>query len=257
MMSASLILLFSYTSTLLHFFMIHILLFAFIGLLLGSIGSVLVSRLPMGEAVLGHPRCPHCGVVLRTLQLIPLVSFIALGGRCSKCEAEISWMYPALEAGSALLFVLALWPASSVLGAFILGCGLWALLLIAMVDLRTQTIPDPLNLLLCAIGVAAVFTRGSIDLLSLLLGAGFLGLQWKLSNGRWVGSGDVFLMVGLALVLPSVVAMAFTLLFAYAFGAAAALTLLAAKRTTLESHIPFAPFLALAAAVVLLLGLGV
>ncbi len=231
-----------------------VLFFAFLGLIFGSFGSVLVMRLPVEEGIGGRSRCLHCGTVLRTLNLIPLLSYIVQRGRCTRCEARIAMLYPALEMCSALIFILALMQASTMIEAFLEAFILWTLFLIAVVDTRTQTLPDSLNILLCALGVLAVFHRGSIDLLAILVGVGFLGVQWLVSHGRWVGSGDVFLMLGLGLAMPSLMHIILTLFVAYIVGAIVALILLITKKTSRTSHIAFGPFIVLGAFVAMVFG---
>ena len=228
--------------------------FALLGLIFGSFGSVLVSRLPEGESIGGRSRCPHCGMTLRVLSLIPVLSYIIQRGRCRECEARIAWLYPTLEMTSALLFVIGLMISTSFLGALLQALILWTLLLIAVVDAQTQTIPDGLNLLLCTLGVLMVFHRGSVDLLALLVGTGFLGIQWLLSHGRWVGSGDVFLMLGLGLIFPSVAEIIITLMVAYSIGAIVAVILLMMKRTKLESSVAFGPFIVMGASATMIVG---
>lgn len=236
--------------------MLPTLTFAFAGLVLGSFGSVLVWRLPTEESILGRSRCMHCGKGLRALQMIPLVSYLLQRGRCAACDRDIAFLYPALEAGSALLFVLAYLRGPTLTDAMLLAATLWMLLLIAAVDMQTKTIPDIFSLILFALSILAVFQRGTIDLVGLLLGGGFLGLQWRLSEGAWVGTGDVFLMIALSLILPSALAVALTLLLAYVFGAVTAVALLSTNKATRKSQIPFAPFIALGATIVLLMGWG-
>ncbi len=238
----------SYTHT------VTVTFFILLGLIFGSFGSVLVMRLPEREGIGGRSKCPHCGTTLRVLSLIPIFSYLIQRGRCSECEARIAWLYPALEIASALLFVIALMTSTSLSGALLQAFILWTLLLIAAIDARTQTIPDALNLLLCFFGVLLVFHRGSVDLLALIAGTGFLGIQWLLSHGRWVGSGDVFLMLGLGLVLPSVTHIILTLMIAYILGAFVAAILLATGRTKLSNAVAFGPFIVMGAFVTTICG---
>lgn len=163
-------------------------------------------------------------------------------------------MYPLLEVGSALLFVVATVLATTLPEALLLAGVFWVLFLIAVVDAWTGVIPDSLNALLVVLGILVVFLRSSLDLFALILGVGFLGAQWLLSGGRWIGSGDVLLMVGLGLVLPSWMHLALALALAYVSGACVAILLLVAGRTHLSARIPFGPFLAIGGGVTMVFG---
>src|SRR3990167_2026624 len=74
----------------------------------GSFGSVLLHRVAKGEMPTGRSRCPACQITLRAFDLIPLLSFLFLQGRCRACKEKISWRYPSLEASTALLATLLL-----------------------------------------------------------------------------------------------------------------------------------------------------
>lgn len=131
---------------------------------------------------------------------------------------------------------------------------LCVLVAIALTDVRTGGIPDVLNILLLILGALTAFLRDSVDPLALILGVGFLGAQWLLSSGRWIGSGDVLLMASLSLVLPSWQYLVLALALAYVSGACVAMLLLALNHMHLSSRIPFGPFLALGGGVAMLWG---
>src|SRR3989344_3688860 len=137
----------------------EIVLMVLLGLTFGSFINVLIYRLPRGEGILGigwreekrgrrdaiaakqyrhwdgRSRCPHCGHALVWYDLIPLVSWLGLGGRCRYCQTAISWRYPLVELVIAGLLVGLGWifgPAGTVwvvYGALLLGCA-WGLTLL-------------------------------------------------------------------------------------------------------------------------------
>ncbi|NLO98402.1 MAG: prepilin peptidase, partial [Peptococcaceae bacterium] len=88
--------------------LIHLLFIGALGLVGGSFLNVVILRLPAGKSVI-RPRshCPHCGHFLRPWELIPVLSYLLLQGRCHKCLHRISWRYPAVELLIAALFVSA------------------------------------------------------------------------------------------------------------------------------------------------------
>lgn len=225
-----------------------LLLFALAGLALGSFGNVLIFRLPHGNSVNGRSHCPHCKKVLVPLELIPVVSFLLQGGRCRGCGARISLQYPLVEILSAALFVAALYLAGFLaLPALCLAMAFWALLIIAAIDIRTQLIPDLLTCVAAVFGVSFQLTHGQFPIFAPIVAMAFFGLQWVLSRGRWVGSGDVFLAGAIGCVLGYVSETIWCILFAYMLGAAWGVVLLARKKGTMDARIAFGPFLILAA----------
>src|SRR5690242_10334164 len=84
------------------------LIVAALGLAVGSFLNVVIGRLRSGErGWRSRSRCPHCHAVLKPSELVPLVSFMALKGRCRTCQKPISWQYPLVEAATAALFLIA------------------------------------------------------------------------------------------------------------------------------------------------------
>ena len=131
---------------------------AVLGLLIGSFSNVLIWRLPRRESINFPPsHCPNCDHALAPIDLVPVLSWAVLGGKCRYCRAPISPRYPIVElisgAGYALLSVV--FPFSQV-GASLLGlCLLFTLLLVAsVIDQETYSIPDEISLPGAAIGLA-------------------------------------------------------------------------------------------------------
>lgn len=223
---------------------------------MGSFGNVVVDRLPRGESLLGRSRCDGCGRTLSPLELVPVVSWFALRGKCRSCGARIPARVPFVEAFSALLAFAALVHASSEpLRAVAMFAALWALLLIAVVDARTRTIPDALTLTAFVAAIAYQWlSAGSIPVVSPLVASAFFALQWAVSRGRWVGSGDILLAAAIGMLLGTPTAAVWMLLASYAFGASYALALLVTKRASRKDALPFGPFLVVATYAVLLAG---
>ena len=229
--------------------------FGVFGLILGSFGNVLICRLPNHETIRGRSHCPRCKHVLSPWELIPLLSFAALGGKCKKCNKSISWQYPLIEAVSSLLFMLALLhdpsrPAAS----FILALTLWLLLLMGVIDGRTGFLPDGLNLPFVALSISYAALHPPFDTSGVFLGGGMFLVQWLSSRGRWIGSGDVILGTGIGALLGGWELVALFLFFAYVSGGAVAGYLLWKRSKTLESHLSFGPFLSGSAVICALWG---
>jgi prepilin signal peptidase PulO-like enzyme (type II secretory pathway) len=230
------------------------LLFTAIGLVFGSFGNVLVCRLPAKESIGGRSRCPCCSRTLSARELIPVVSYVVLRGRCSGCKDPISCQYPILEFASAGVFLYALFHVDFVfIEALLLGFALWLLLLIAVIDARTQTIPDVLNITFLIVGVAYGVASERIDALAPLIGAGFFAAQWAASRGQWVGSGDIILAAGIGALLGAWPVAVFSLGLAYILGAIVVCGILLFRRNV-GDHVAFGPFLAAAAFIGLVAG---
>lgn len=165
-------------------------LFAFLlGLVVGSFLNVVIHRLPRGESVVYPPsRCPACGSSLRPLDLIPVLSWIFLKGRCRYCKAPISPRYPLVEGltGGAFLLVALRFPPpvpfgehpGHAQGAYLeaLFAFLFVSFLIALafIDLDTYELPDPLTYGLLFLGLLRGNPKGALD--GALLSAGLLAL---------------------------------------------------------------------------------
>lgn len=84
------------------------------GLIFGSFFNVCIYRMPLGKKLDKRSECPFCGMMIRWYDNIPLVSFVALKGKCRGCGSPISWRYPIVELSTALLFVLLYWWSVSI-----------------------------------------------------------------------------------------------------------------------------------------------
>ncbi len=172
---------------------------------IGSFLAVVAIRLMQQRTVLfGRSACDACGATLGPLELIPLVSFAALRGRCRHCGAKIDPLHPVMEAGA---LVIAVWAALVTDGWIVAAsCGLgWTLLTLAAIDWRTGYLPDVLTLPLIAAGLGVAY---AIDpsVLSVLLGhvigaaAGFIAFAalsegYRRLRGRdGLGLGDAKLL---------------------------------------------------------------
>lgn len=133
-------------------------LVATLGALIGSFGNVVIHRWPLGESVVfPRSRCPRCSHVLSPLELVPVLSWLALRARCRSCGLPISPHYPAVEAAFALGFGVLAWAYPiDTLGTTLLPLlALFSMLAIAaMIDLDTFLLPDALTLPAIVVAVA-------------------------------------------------------------------------------------------------------
>jgi prepilin signal peptidase PulO-like enzyme (type II secretory pathway) len=207
-----------------------------------------------------HSQCLHCSYVLKWYDLIPIVSWLGLKGKCRNCRNSIGWFEFSMEIGVAAFFVLsyALWPGGVQTPFEITHFVLWlvagvVLSMLFAYDAKWFLLPDRLNVALAVIGVAivGVMAAQSGDIGGTILTAvggvailsGLYAFLYVISKGRWVGFGDVKLGVGLALILGQWQLAIVALFLANFIGCLIVIPLLAAKKLQRSSHVPFGPLL--------------
>jgi leader peptidase (prepilin peptidase)/N-methyltransferase len=229
----------------------------------GGLEKAIADLPPLG---LARPasRCPSCGHRIRAYENIPVLSWLALRGRCSACKAGISARYPLVELGTAALFAALAWHQGPQPGV-LLWCAMGAVLLaLSLIDWDTTVLPDALTLPLLWAGLvaAALGWLTGLTLLQSLTGAaaGYLSLwlvYWffKLATGKeGMGFGDFKLLAALGAwlgwqaILPIV-------LMASVLGAVVGLGMKATGSLREGRFVPFGPFLAGGGIVVMLVGL--
>jgi prepilin signal peptidase PulO-like enzyme (type II secretory pathway) len=219
----------------------------------------------------GRSMCPHCRHELAALDLLPVVSWLALRGKCRYCGKPISVQYPLVELLTAVLFAALYiwWPASSFTAAqtiiFVLWLGLaTGLMALIVYDFRWMLLPDrilrPTAVVAAIIAAITVFIADKPWLMALktvlavAVGGGLFYVLYQISKGKWIGGGDVKLgwVLGLVAATP---ARAGLMIFLAAFlGSLASIPLLLTRRMKRNSVIPFGPFLIIAAILVQLFG---
>ena len=235
---------------------------ALLGLIVGSFLNALSFRFNTGTSIMhGRSKCMHCGHTLGALDLIPLVSYLLLGGKCRYCGTRISLQYPIVEATAALLsygvYVLNGTPVG-----FIFWFLVWMVMLfIVIYDVRHTIIPWSCSLLLMALSIASLFLFGT-PTLSMLLAGPALALPLLLlslfSRGMWMGWGDGFFELSLGWLLgllSGLTALALSVWSGAIVGVLLVLYSQLRKKNskegfTMKSELPFAPFLALGALLV-------
>jgi leader peptidase (prepilin peptidase) / N-methyltransferase len=181
-----------------------------LGLALGSFVNVLIVRLPVGDSVLRPgSRCPRCGSRVRRIHNVPVVSWLALRGRCASCHARIGWRYPVVELVTAAIWVghAAIWGTTpkALSGALLLTF----LLAIAIIDARHFLIPDELSLGGLAVGFLLSILPGPPSVpesaSGSIVGGGLLwivAIVGSAALGREaMGGGDIKLMAMLGAFL--------------------------------------------------------
>ena len=183
---------------------IYILIFLY-GLLIGSFLNVVIYRVPEKQNIVTtRSHCMSCGYELKWYDLVPLFSYLALGGKCRKCKERISVQYPLIEVlnGALYVVVFAKWGLSV---DSLLYCLLFsALIAISVIDFRTYEIPLGINGCILLLGVLQVvfhFALWKDYLIGFLAVSLPLYLLFQITKGRGIGGGDVKLMAVCGLVI--------------------------------------------------------
>lgn len=175
------------------------------GIVIGSFLNVCILRIPAKESIAKErSHCMSCGYQLAWYDLVPLFSYLFLGGKCRKCKKHISLQYPLVEALNGVLYVLIFlvngWSIDSVIYCLLTS----ALIVLSVIDFRTYEIPAGINLFILALGlIHLVFHLGDwLEYgIGLLAVSGFLAILYYISGGTAIGGGDVKLMGAAGLLL--------------------------------------------------------
>ncbi len=254
------------------------------GLMVGSFLNVVIYRLPQmikrnwmqqcaeirGETVqvftelnLMVPRsaCVHCGYKITPLENIPIISYLVLRGRCKQCKKHISLRYPVVEAATTLMSGLVAWHFGFSLLALAALIFVWALIVLAMIDLDTQLLPDDITLPLLWLGILINLNNGFTDIHGAVIGAvvGYLSL-WSIywcfklvTSKEGMGYGDFKLLAAIGAwlgwgMLPIVI------VFSSLMGAVVGIGLIVSAGRNKNMPIPFGPYLVSGALIALFVG---
>ena len=230
--------------------------------------------LPQGRFDLVAPRsrCPSCNMQITALQNIPVIGWLALGGKCANCKAPISRRYPIIELMTAVATAIVAWRFGFGPEAAAAILMTWALIAISMIDVDHQIIPDSLSLPLMWIGLFLSLFHPVADARILFVPpgeaiagalAGYLSL-WSIYHlfrlitgkegmgygdfkllaalGAWLGLGPHYLMLPLIIMLSAIV------------GAIVGIAMVVFKRHDRSVPIPFGPYLAAAGWIAMMYG---
>jgi prepilin signal peptidase PulO-like enzyme (type II secretory pathway) len=251
-----------------------------LGLCFGSFVNALVWRIHEQDKhsgkgskdlsiVKGRSMCTHCGHVLSTQDLIPIVSWLMLRGKCRYCGKKIEDT-PFTELITAALYVASYlyWPAE-LAGIQWVYFGFWLIFITGFValvlyDIRWMMLPNRIVYPLLALAVVGVGIRLAVEpekvqllttaLWGIAIGGGIFYMLFQVSDGKWIGGGDVKLGALLGLIIGGPLEAMLLLFLAASLGSAWSLPLLATKRIQRNSRVPFGPFLIVAGILVQLFG---
>ncbi len=233
-------------------------LLAIFGAMIGSFVTVVASRVPVGESVVGgRSQCPRCGAQIAAYDNVPVLSWLALKGRSRCCHEAISARYPLAEITLAILFAAVAVRYDDDAGQMALGLVFVSMLVaITLTDLERRIIPNRVLLVSSILGflILAISDLGSVPQhLAAGFGAGLVLFLAAMAYPGGMGMGDVKLAaaMGLFLGVKVIPALLIALLVGSIVGIAIVIRKGAAAR---KEAIPFGPFLALGGVAALLAG---
>jgi leader peptidase (prepilin peptidase) / N-methyltransferase len=227
----------------------------FPALAVGSFLNVVAARVPLKRSVVSPPSaCMTCGTELSWHDNIPVLSWLLLHGRCRTCKTAISWLYPAVELGTALLVAASFWRFGLSIDAGIAAFYCAVLVVLSAIDVERRIVPNRIVLPAAVVVLAAnTASHLSVEWLAAGLGASAFLLLAALAYPRGMGMGDVKLALLLGFAVGRYVPIA---LFAGMVAALVPSGVLFARHGSAarKMAIPFAPFLAFGGIVALFAG---
>lgn len=235
------------------------------GLVIGSFLNVCIWRLPRKESIVSPPSsCPSCGARIRAWDNIPVLSYLLLLGRCRSCKVRIPARYPFVEAINALFYVAVLWRFGPGLHAIALSALASALIVITLIDMDHQIIPDKITLPGIALGLLCgwlilpdpfmrhVALGWQASLIGAVAGFTLFYAIAVLSRGG-MGGGDIKFMA-MAGAVTGWKGVLLTTFMGSFVGSIYGLSLVAFKGKGRKAKVPFGPFLAMGCLITLFMG---
>lgn len=226
----------------------YLIYFVLAGLIIGSFLNVCLFRIPKDISVVsgnnGRSFCPHCQRNLLWYDMIPVLSYLLLKGKCRFCRNKISLRYPAIELMNAIVWGFLGWRYGLTINAFVY-CLLFSILLaLAYVDYQTMEIPDVFQLCILLLAVVSLFNGNGLNITDRILGSIIISVPMLLIAIliQGFGIGDVLLMFVSGLLLGWRAILLAFFLAVFSGGAHAFVILLLGKK---EKRIAFGPHLAL------------
>lgn len=229
--------------------MIELVFVMILGLCIGSFLNVCIYRLPREESIAFPPsHCTSCDHKLKWYELIPIVSYIILKGKCKKCSEKISIQYPIIEFVNGILYVLVFLRFEYTIDTIKFMILVSAMLVIGIIDFKTKFVYTSTTIVLGIVGAVFIilewFTTKTFPLdkiLGFAIGFAIIGLIVLITGGMGEGDIDIAAVSGLFLGVKGTVFMLFS---AVILGGIVAAIILISNSKKRKSEIAFGPFLA-------------
>ncbi|MGH9421462.1 MAG: prepilin peptidase [Thermoanaerobaculia bacterium] len=242
-----------------------------IGATVGSFLNVVIHRYPLEESIVfPGSHCPHCNAAIRWFDNIPILSFLALGGRCRACGGGISLRYPLVELANALFYLATFLRTGPTIGFLFVATLISMMIVLIYIDADIQILPDVIDLPGIAIGLgAAALSIGVLNpslmladslldsFLGALFGAGIplaiIGIYWLVRRIEGMGLGDVKMLAMIGAML-GVRGLIEVFLIGSIIGALVGIPAAVRSDRGMQLPLPFGVFLGMAALFVLFFG---
>ncbi len=184
--------------------LLYIIIFLY-GIVIGSFLNVCIFRIPKQENIVKiRSHCMNCGYQLKWYDLVPVFSYLCLGGKCRSCKQKISVQYPLIELLNGVLYCIVFVVYGISVEALLYALLTSALITLSVIDLRTYEIPVGINIFILTLGLIRIVTDYA-DWLDYAVGfflvSGFLYIVYLVTKGRGIGGGDIKLMAVSGLLL--------------------------------------------------------
>lgn len=226
-------------------------IFGILGLCIGSFLNVLLYRLDRrGGIATGRSECTHCHKTLAWHDLVPIISFVALRGRCRYCRDKISLVYPAVEIITALAFMAIFFSLKSQGYVFLLTHIAIGATLVSLIffDCLYYILPDKILIALLAMSLFVnIYFRMDAFWYSLVCGlsvASFFGILYLVSHGTWIGFGDVKLVFIVSFLLGYPQGL-LAIILAIWLASIVGIGLIIGKRASLKTALPLGSFISI------------
>jgi len=235
-----------------------IIIYLLFGLVIGSFLNVVIIRLKNAESFLtGYSKCPSCQKRISWFDLVPLLSFMVLGGKCRNCQKKISWQYPLVEAITAFLFISSYLAFGATWDSVLAAAAFSLFLILVVYDFKEMEVPESISWILLAVVLVGKFIlhydQASSIIIGGLISGGVIAALVFMSKGSWMGDGDIKIALAIGLFLGFPVAV-FGIFAAFVTGALIGGALLIIKAKKGKDQLPFTPFLLSGMVIAMLFG---
>jgi len=231
----------------------------FLGSAIASFLSVVIYRIHSHKKgiLFGRSSCPNCKKTLKAQHLIPVFSWIFLGGKCAYCKKKISYHYPLMELLTGLIYTFSLikWPINESSALLFFNIIIFTFIIaIIFFDILYTEIPDQFSLPAITIAIIGnLILNKQISISSMLIGAlivgGFFLIQFTLSKGKWVGGGDIRMGALMGAFLGWKMGL-MALVISYLIGGVFSIFLLMKRKAHRKTELAFGPFLGIATIII-------
>lgn len=183
---------------------LYIIIFIY-GIVFGSFLNVCIYRIPEKQSIAKErSHCMQCGYQLKWYDLVPVFSYLCLGGKCRKCKTHIAVQYPLVELANGILYLLVFYVNGFQISSFLYCFLASALIVLSVIDFRTFEIPIGINIFIFVLGVIRVITdyeNWLLYVIGFFAVSSFMAIVILLTKGKGFGGGDMKLMASAGLLI--------------------------------------------------------